>query len=343
MTLSELSSELERSVELGAMGAFIYIEDADGKSAFLTAGYADLKRKTRMRPDDYFHICSVTKSFTAAVILKLVAQRKLKLTDTVAEWLPEKKIPNANVLTLEHLLRMRSGLVDFESDPELDEGGLEAHRKPYSPEAAVDLALKHKARFKPDKKFEYCNTNFVLLELIAERVTGKLLRDLFQSYIIQPLALHTTRYPHWADLSLPEPYIRGYEWVNGSWLECSEVFMGCGDGAMLSSAIDLGKFFRALLTGQLLPKKLLEQMMTHVVDKPTADELYGLGLFIIETPVGTAWGHDGGGYGYSNSSFLHPESGRFVCGFVNGRSEQFNKQKNGIGELYRKAFGVELF
>jgi D-alanyl-D-alanine carboxypeptidase len=342
MTLAVLQQDLDGLVQKGVPGAFVYIEDASGCSAFLTAGYADIKRKTRMRPSDYFHACSITKSFTATVLLQLVAEKVLKLEDTVAQCLPEWKIPSAQMLTLEHLLRMRSGLADFEEHVRLGDS-LENHQRPISPETCIELALERSSRFKPNKKYDYCNTNYVLLELIIEKATGSPLAQHLGARLFDPLGLRTTHYPHWADLSLPEPYIRGYESAKSNWLECSEIFMGRADGALLSSALDLARFFRALLGGALLPKRLLKHMLTIVPDKPTARRRYGLGIYPLATSVGEVWGHTGGGYGYESLAFLHPSSGRFVATVVNttiySRSDDI---VNTVNTLHGRAFEVSL-
>jgi D-alanyl-D-alanine carboxypeptidase len=309
---------LNRMVDAGLPGAFVYIEDTDGTSQFYTAGVADLVSQQRMTPQSWYRIGSTTKTFTAVVLLQLVAQGKLALSDTPHAWLPDLSIPHAGSLTIEHLLRMRSGLFDFEDDPSLL-GNLEAHLKPWSLSEAVSLGIKHPALFPPGTTFSYCNTNFCLLEMVIERVTGHVLAEELTQRIFAPLGMQMSRYPAEDDLSLPEPYIRGYEQAREGWRECSQVFFGRGDGALISTAVDLARFFRALLVERtLLPAPLLEQMMTIVPDDPPAEEAYGLGLIADPLPCGTVWGHAGGGFGYGDLPYLHLESGRFVVCMLNG-------------------------
>ncbi len=112
-----LQLALNRMVDAGLPGAFVYIEDTDGTSQFYTAGVADLVSWQRMTPQSWYRIGSTTKTFTAVVLLQLAAQGKLALSDTIHTWLPDLSIPHAESLTIEHLLRMRSGLFDFEDDP----------------------------------------------------------------------------------------------------------------------------------------------------------------------------------------------------------------------------------
>ena len=121
------------------------------------------------------------------------------------------------------------------------------------------------------------------------------------------------------DLSLPEPFIHGYERTDDGWRECSQVFFGRGDGALISTAVDVAHFFRALLVEKtLLPAPLLQQMMHILPDDPPAKMAYGLGLIADPLPCEIVWGHSGGGFGYRHFPYLHLESGRFVTFMLNG-------------------------
>jgi D-alanyl-D-alanine carboxypeptidase len=315
--MRHLSETLGRAIEAGLPGAFVYIEDPSGSARFLTAGVADLASQRRMMPDSRYRVGSTTKSFTAVVTLQLVAEGRLALDDTAAQRLPGLPVPNAERLTIEHLLRMRSGLFDFESDPSLDDD-LDAHLKPYTLDEAVALALRHEAVFLPGERFQYCNTNYCLLEMIIQAVTGHPLADELQYRLFGPLHLASSRYHAEHDLSLPEPFIHGYHHEKDAWRDCSHVFFGRGDGALISTALDLARFFRALFTGTLLPAELLERMMTIHPDDPPAEEPYGMGLFQSVFGGRTVWGHSGGGYGYKNESIFCQETGRFVVVMQNG-------------------------
>ncbi|HEX9340703.1 MAG TPA: serine hydrolase domain-containing protein [Thermoplasmata archaeon] len=310
--------ELNQLVGAGLPGAFVYVEDADGRAQFYTAGYADLMSQRRMTPDSLYRIGSTTKVFTAVVALQLVDEGRVALSDALADCLPDLPIPKADSLTIEHLMRMRSGLFDFEDDPSLL-GNLEAHRTPVSLRHAIHLGTKHPAIFPPGSKYSYCNTNFCILELVVERITGHPLAEEFDRRILRPLQLRHTFYPPEEDLSLPEPYIRGYERGPDGWRECSNVFFGRGDGAMLSTAPDLARFFRALLVERtLLPERQLHQMMYVVPDDPPAPEAYGLGIMAQSLACGLVWGHSGGGFGYGNLPYLRLETGRFAVFMRNG-------------------------
>lgn len=313
-----LQRECHRLVEAGLPGAFVFRVDTDGVSQFDTAGFADLTTQQPMTPDLHYRVGSTTKTFTAVVLLQLLAEGKLTLRDTLETWLPDLPIPNAPSLTIEHLLRMRSGLFDFEDDSSLL-GNLEAYRQPYTLEQVIHLSIKHPAKSLPGAKYEYCNTNFCILELIIERITGHALATELAQRIFGPVGMTNSFYPDEEDLTLPEPYIRGYERTHEGWEECSHVFFGRGDGALISTARDLARFFRALLFERtLLPHDLLQQMMSVIQDQPPAEEMYGLGLMADSLSSGTVWGHTGGGFGYRNFPYLQCETGRFAVFMING-------------------------
>ena len=207
-----IEDELTRMVELGPPGAFAYKSDMHGRSHFYTAGFADIASRRQIEPTDHYRVgSSTTKTFVAVVILQLIGEGSLTLEDTLQKWLPELSIPNAGRLTIEHLLRMRSGLFDYEDDESL-RGNLEAHFRPYALTEAIRLGIKHPPAYLPDERFSYSNTNYCILEQIIERVTGNSLAVELGRRIIGPLDLSATKYPNEEDLTLPEPYIRGYEY-----------------------------------------------------------------------------------------------------------------------------------
>jgi D-alanyl-D-alanine carboxypeptidase len=146
-------AELDRLVEAGLPGAFVYVEDADGSSRFWTAGVADLESGAAMTPTSHYRIGSTTKTFTAVVVLQLIGEGLLALDDLMQDRLPDLPLPNGDRLTIEHLLRMRSGLFDFEDDPSLV-GDLEAHLVPIALAHVNELALRGSTAFPPGERFE---------------------------------------------------------------------------------------------------------------------------------------------------------------------------------------------
>jgi D-alanyl-D-alanine carboxypeptidase len=314
-----VDEQLARLVGGGLPGAFVLVEDSDGSSTFRSAGVADRSAGRSIHQFDRYRIGSTTKTFTAVVMLQLVSDAKVELDDRVVERLPELDGTCDGALTVEHLLRMRSGLFDFEDDPDLL-GDLDAHLVPHSLSEVLEMGFAGPQRFRPGERFEYCNTNFCVLERIIERATGRSLGQEFDDRIFGPLGMAASSYPDANDLTLPEPFIHGYHWTPSGWRDCSEVFFGRGDGAIISSAPDVARFLRALLDGDLVSTELLGAMRAVVDDDPPAEERYGLGLIADELPHGLVWGHSGGGFGYRHWPFLDTTSGRLVICMTNGTS-----------------------
>lgn len=309
--------ELQRMVDAGLPGAFVYVDDADGGAAFATAGVADLASGRAMNAEQHYRVGSTTKTFTAVVILQLVTEDRLTLSDLVAHHLAGHAVPHGETLTIEHLLRMRSGLFDFEDHPSLL-GNVAAHQHPHSLAEVLAFGLEGPPAFQPGGRFAYCNTNYVVLEAVVERVTGRPLSEELAARVMGPLGLEQTIYPDENDLSLPEPCIRGYDRDPSGWVDVTQQFFGRGDGALISTVGDLSRFFRALLGGRLLPAALLDRMRTVLPSDPPARLAYGMGLIADPVASGIGWGHSGGGFGYYHLPFLDPRTGRFAICMRNG-------------------------
>ena len=170
-----LDRALERLLELGVPGAQV---DADGSTA--ARGVADLETGRPMRPGLSFRIGSVTKSFTATVALQLVAERRLRLGETVERWLPGV-LPYGGTVSLRNLLQHTSGVPDYwEAGPDplnisfVNDAAVRAQT--YAPREIVERVSGEPPDFAAGSRVEYSNTNYVLLGMIIEAATGKPLR-----------------------------------------------------------------------------------------------------------------------------------------------------------------------
>jgi D-alanyl-D-alanine carboxypeptidase len=124
--------------------------------------------------------------------------------------------------------------------------------------------------------------------MVIERLTEHSLAEELTRRIFAPLDMKMSSYPEESDLSLPEPYIRGYEQTVDGWRECSHIFFGRGDGALISAAVEVARFFRALLVERtLLPAPFLKQMMHIIPDDPPVEMAYGLSLIADTLPCRT--------------------------------------------------------
>ena len=305
-----LQNDLDALVAAGAPGAILLIRNGNHTTR-LTAGLADVTRKRPMRAADHFRIASVTKSYTASVVLQLVAAGKLGLSDSIERRLP-RIVPNGKAITIRQLLNHTSGLYDFESDPRYLKpylGGNLGYDRPAR--QLVRIAVSHKPLFAPGTRHSYSNTNYVVAGLIVEAVTGRSFGAELRKRIFRPLHLDQTTYP--TTPRMPRPYAHGYTVLGkqaGFDITHISPSLFPASGAIISSVGDIADFYRAFLSDRLLPPELLKAMKTMVptgsLDSgtgATGANGYGLGLMRWPTACGAAWGHDGGVPGYWTRSY----------------------------------------
>ncbi|WGD41267.1 serine hydrolase domain-containing protein [Streptomyces cathayae] len=230
---------------------------------------------------DHFRAGSVTKTFIATVVLQLADEHRLSLSDTVEKHLPGLVRGAGNdgrALTLRSLLNHTSGLYDFAEDT----GGT----VPVTPRQALRIALTHSPA--DPGRFAYSNTNYALLGLVVERVTGHSYATEAERRIISPLRLTGTSFPG-SRTSLPAPHGRAYSTDGTDVTELDPRVAGAA-GELVTTLADLDRFYASLLGGGLLPPRQLREML----DTRAAHGSYGMGLFPVKLPCGTTvWGHNG--------------------------------------------------
>jgi CubicO group peptidase (beta-lactamase class C family) len=255
-----------------------------------------------------FRAGSVTKSFTAVVVLQLVVEQRVRLTDSIERWLPGL-LPHGERITVEHLLRHTSGLPEYAEGTFTDADSLLPIRyRTWTPRELVELAVRRLPDPAPQPgPFAYSNTDYILLGMITDRVTGRSYRQEMTARIMQPLGLRHTYLPGPA-VQLPRPHAHGYLQVlrdghptNVDITQLNMTFTGAA-GELVSTTADLNRFYAALLAGDLLPPAQLQAMQTG----------YGMGLEEAPLACGPAYGHGGGVPGYSTMSFSSTDGSRQV-------------------------------
>jgi D-alanyl-D-alanine carboxypeptidase len=280
----------------------------DPKRGTMVKGYgtADLTQpQSTITADDHFRIASITKSFTATAILQLVAAKKLSLDAHLSEFVPD--IANGDAITVAQLLGMTAGVFSYTEDDTFLTNYFANPQLPFTAQDALSIVRAHEPDFAPGTSVHYSDSNYVLLQLIAEKVTGEPLGDTIQSQILDKVELHATSYP--TTDAMPDPYSHGYlaQPLGGP----RDVTLGNpgaagGAGAMISSLEDLHKWAVTLGTGALLPKSVQqERLRTHpLVTTPKVTIGYGLGI----TNLNGFLGHDGGILGYATAMFYLPKA-----------------------------------
>ena len=336
-----LQKDVDGLVAAGAPGALLLVRDGN-RTVRLTAGLGNVARKTPMRPGDHFKIASLTKSYTATVVLQLVGEGKLRLDDSVEQRLPGL-VPNGRKITIRQLLNHTSGLFDYFELPKLLKPYLSGNFGYYwAPRQLVRMGVSHKPLFAPGRGYSYSNTNYVLAQLIVERVTGKSLGTELKRRIFQPLHLRDTIYP--SKPGLPSPYAHGYKLLGkppATDVTGLSPSMSPGSGAIVSTARDVSDFYRALLSGRLLKPRQMQAMKTNVSErtgKVVAGPGYGLGIGMSPLTCG-GWTHGGELPGYQAQAISSGDGRRQVVLMVNQDPSSLPKRVNTLfDKLLEKAY-----
>ncbi|RSN05152.1 alkaline D-peptidase [Nonomuraea sp. WAC 01424] len=283
----------------GATAAVARVTDG-GRTWTGSAGVRDIERGGRPSPNGYFRIGSVTKTFVATVVLQLVDEGKLKLDDPIDRHLPGL-VPDGGQVTVRRLLNHTSHLYDYMSEPGYSTNRWrgEARFRSYQPRELLKVAFAKK--LPDDGAWHYSNTNYVVLGLLVEKLTGHTYGAEVRSRILRPLGLRHTVVPG-DRAGLPSPHAKGYEampeLVDATRMNPS---LDWAAGEMISTAGDLERFMSALLGGRLTSAESLKAMRTTV--ETGAGFGYGLGLQAYALPCGTVWGHSGELIGYLTFAF----------------------------------------
>jgi len=307
-----LQAALDRITAAGLPGTFAEVRD--NRSTWRGAsGVADVAAGRPMRPGFQHRVASITKTFVATTVLQLAAERRISLDAPLGRYLPEYA---RDGLTVRMLLNHTGGVANYIdvllADPET---AVERYRtETVPPRELARIGLSLPPENAPGAGYSYANTNYILLGLIIEKVTGRPAAFEVTRRIIRPLGLRGTyfpgTYPHIAGphskayIPWSEGELRDFSVYNMSWLWMA--------GEMVSTTADLDRFYRALLAGRLLRPAELAEMRTVVPWDPASPESggYGLGIYSVALSCGLVWGHDGLALGHSTISWHSPDGAR---------------------------------
>jgi D-alanyl-D-alanine carboxypeptidase len=282
------------------------------------AGEADVHPRTPMNPNDTFRAGSIMKPFVATVVLQLVEEGKLSLDDPLTAVLPREitdRVAAADRITVRMLLNHTSGVPEYVDLP-FDRMVIANPRRVWTVEEFLDRSARHPRQFQPGTEYAYSNTDYNLLGLVIEHVTGKPWRTEVRERVIDRIGLQQTSLPQPGRVSIGRGDAHGYELVNGKLVDVTDIDSSmagaAGGNALVTTTEDLSRFLDALLAGKLFEKPgTLRSMMTFVHAKSDSGLplMYGLGLERYTFPGGvTVIGHLGTAGGY-----------RAFVGYVPGR------------------------
>ncbi|MFO0956467.1 MAG: serine hydrolase domain-containing protein [Isosphaeraceae bacterium] len=291
----------------------VWVPGRRGWSA--ATGVADVTTGRPISLGDRFPIRSITKSFTVTAVLQLARAGKLSLNDPISRYVAG--IPNGGRITLAELAGMRSGVQNYTVSPIFLEQFVADLARPWMPREIVDTAIPGSPVFPPNARYNYSNTNTILLGMVVEQVTGRPLGAVFRSKIFRPLGLSQTDYPQAATIPSPHPTPYEVDPATGATEVIPPLNLSAlgAAGGLVSSLRDLHRWGQALGTGKLIgPRlhRLSERRATPATDGPEYDA-YGLGIGRLKG----WWGHTGEALGFQAATFSNPKSGAVIAVALN--------------------------
>ncbi|MEN0003189.1 MAG: serine hydrolase domain-containing protein [Bacteroidota bacterium] len=293
----------------------------DGKEVYTNAiGFMDLANKKAATPATKYRIGSITKTFTATLILQLVEAGKLSLDTKLSTFFPE--VVNAKRITIEQMLRHRSGIFNVTSAPDY----LSWMEQPISRKAMVDKIVASGSTFDPGIRMEYSNSNYILLTYILEDLMGMSLAEALQRHICVPCGLTNTFYG--GKINPANNEALSYNYLSG-WQLATETDMSVpeGAGAFVSTASDVNRFFNCIFDQKVLSEASLKAM-TQLTDG------FGLGIFTVPFYDKQGLGHNGGIDGFISNSFHFPDDGVGITYLSNGAVMPLNDIMIGVLSIY---------
>lgn len=242
-----IQEQVDDAIDRGIDGIIVYVDQAGKEPAFYTAGWKNRENHEPADPHALFKIGSISKLYIAVATAKLVNDQRLSLDKTLADYLPELigRIEYADQITLRMMLRHRSGIPNLTDDPEFPWFDLPSELDDY-----LKFALDKPADFKPDARYRYSNTNYLLIGNILDQELGYSHHQFITGEILKPLGLtHTFNLLSEAD---PEELVSGYGYYTGHEGDLKELDYISPGGSMVATAQDVGIFLRALNDGTLL-------------------------------------------------------------------------------------------
>lgn len=299
-------------------GATLGVVLATGESFGLAVGYSDREAKTPMKPTDRMLAGSTGKTFAAATALQLVKDGKIGLDDKIEKYLGYEpwfsRLPNAKDVTVRMLMNHTSGLVRYEFKKEFTDFLTANPMKIWTPEERLAYLFDEKPPFEAGKGWDYSDTNYIVLGMIIERVTGKKFYDEARKRFITKFKLDGT-------IAQESPVIpgviQGYagagnpfggkdamiengkfvvnpqlEWTGGGWASTSQ---------------DLARWAKIYFEGKAFDNSLMPQVLDGVAAKLGPNVKYGLCVIIRPTQAGTTYGHSGFFPGYVTDMMYFPD------------------------------------
>jgi D-alanyl-D-alanine carboxypeptidase len=317
----ELEELLEQLTQQGVPGVAIAVQSDEGLWSS-AKGYAKIEDETPMQVCHLQYLQSISKTYMAVAILKLVEQEKINLDSPMTNYLPKKYnhyVKSGEKVTVRMLLNHTSGIPEYNFQPAYVSYFLQHPDHYFTTEDYLDYIKGKDLVFTPGSKHLYTNTNYEILALICDSLAGDHARFISET-IFKPLGLTNTFYRNEKDYLqydlLPNSYWDRFSngiVENVSLMQRTNVSTLIGDDGIVTTPADAVKFLRGLADGKLLSANSMQQMLTWVSNKQ-GKPVYGLGLGYRKIEGVTGYGHSGGGIGAGCELYYFPQKN--LCYFI---------------------------
>jgi D-alanyl-D-alanine carboxypeptidase len=260
----------------------------------------------------------------SAVTVQLAQEKALSLNDPISKYIPG--VPNGDKITLELLMKNRSGLYNYVGSPKLAEAFDKDPLKIWTPQELLSISFENPIQFRPNERFDYSNTNFILLGLVAEQIDKKPLAQIFKDRLFDPLKMNNTYLPQASETTIKKPYSHGYaygksahafshqpfpremqEAVEAGTLEPKDYTIqspswAWAAGGVISNAEDLAIWIESLAQGKLFTPEYYEKWLAspELSDPNSPNVKYGYGFLTISNGSDLFYFHNGELPGFSS-------------------------------------------
>jgi D-alanyl-D-alanine carboxypeptidase len=259
-------------------------------------------------------IGSITKTFVATSIVSAATEGLLDLDATVDTWVPTT--PSGNVITVRHLLTHTSGLFNYTEDTMFMNAAFDDPSVAHAPEELLAVAFQHPSLFQPGEQWSYSNTNYIMLGVILESVTGSEIATEIRERALTPTSLAHTFFD--GEETIVGELAQGYSSLGASVTYAFHPSVPWAAGAMVATAGDLATWADRLYTGAVLGEQATDEMLTGV-ETGTSGVRYGLGVLLLDASQAGVdlVGHDGSINGYHSMMFYFPTQHCSAVSIVN--------------------------
>ncbi len=338
---------MDKIVKSGTPGAAIAIFSDKGWW-YSGKGYSRIEDKTTMQISHLQYLQSISKTYHAVAALKLYESGQLKLDSPITAYLPKnitRYIAKAESITVKMLLNHTSGIREYNFNPNYVTQLLQSPEKNYKGEDYLKFIDGKSLDFEPGSRYSYRNTNYVLLALILDELTGNH-AQFIEDEIFRPLELSHTFYRNKSDYLNKTDLVDSY-WdrygtgivENASYLQRSNVMNMIGDDGIVTTPIEAIKFLKGLIEGKLLSESTLK-LMKNWVHRDNGEPAYGLGLSYIKINGVEAYGHSGGGIGAGCELYYVPEKNLYFFIAINLGTITETPLHKGIEEVRKEVYSI---